>query len=63
MHTQARRPHKAVRIPERPPMTPSDHSSALERYEVGSIRFPDSDYYDRHLVLDHVVLPDDVTVR
>lgn len=44
-------------------MTLSDHSSALERYEVGSIRFPDSDYYDRHLVLDHVVLPDDVSHR
>ncbi len=37
--------------------------AGLERYEVGSIRFPDSDYYDRHLVLDHVVLPDAVTER
>ena len=34
-----------------------------ERYEVGSIRFPDSDYYDRHLILDHVVMPDDASHR
>ncbi|NCX98216.1 MAG: glycogen/starch/alpha-glucan family phosphorylase, partial [Planctomycetia bacterium] len=41
----------------------NDDATGLERYEVGGIRFPDSDYYDRHLVLDHVVLPDDVSPR
>jgi starch phosphorylase len=29
--------------------------SAVERYECGPFRFADNDYYDRHLVLDHVV--------
>jgi len=35
----------------------------LECYEVGSLRFPDRDYYDRHLVLNHVVLPDAASQR
>ena len=44
-------------------MIPPADRHPLDRYEVGSLRFPDSDYYDRHLVLDHVVLPDSVTDR
>ena len=27
----------------------------LKRYECGPLRFDDEDYYDRHLVFDHVV--------
>ena len=27
----------------------------LKRYECGPLRFDDDDYYDRHLVFDHVV--------
>ena len=27
----------------------------LERYQCGPFRFADDDYYDRHLVFDHVV--------
>src|SRR5262249_38696524 len=34
-------------------MTASAH--ILKRYECGPLRFDDEDYYDRHLVFDHVV--------
>ena len=30
-------------------------ANALKRYECGPLRFDDEDYYDRHLVFDHVV--------
>ena len=30
-------------------------TNALKRYECGPLRFDDDDYYDRHLVFDHVV--------
>ena len=30
-------------------------ANPLERYECGPFRFADDDYYDRHLVFDHVV--------
>jgi len=30
-------------------------ATLLERYECGPFRFADDDYYDRHLVFDHVV--------
>ena len=33
-------------------------ANVLERYECGPFRFADDDYYDRHLVFDHVVLQD-----
>ena len=29
--------------------------NVVERYECGPFRFADNDYYDRHLVFDHVV--------
>ena len=32
--------------------------STLDRYECGPFRFEDKDYYDRHLVFDHVVAPE-----
>ena len=30
-------------------------ADSLKRYECGPLRFDDEDYYDRHLVFDHVV--------
>ena len=30
-------------------------ANPLKRYEVGPLRFHDEDYYDRHLVFDHVI--------
>jgi starch phosphorylase len=35
----------------------------LERYECNGFRFPDRDYYDRHVVFDHVVSMDHATQR
>src|SRR6202453_1937314 len=35
----------------------------LERYECGPFRFADDDYYDRHLVFDHVVAEDKANTR
>ena len=31
----------------------------LKQYEVGAVRLRGEDYYDRHLVFDHVVRPED----
>ena len=35
----------------------------LERYECGPFRFADDDYYDRHLVFDHVVPEETASTR
>jgi starch phosphorylase len=35
----------------------------LERYECNGFKFPDRDYYDRHVVFDHVVRMEDATQR
>jgi starch phosphorylase len=35
----------------------------LERYECGPFRFEDKDYYDRHLVFDHVMAPEKASSR
>jgi glycogen phosphorylase len=35
----------------------------LERYECGPFRFADDDYYDRHLVFDHVVPEEKANTR
>ncbi|HEX3447501.1 MAG TPA: glycogen/starch/alpha-glucan phosphorylase [Isosphaeraceae bacterium] len=35
----------------------------LERYECGPFRFADDDYYDRHLVFDHVVALEKANTR
>ena len=35
----------------------------LERYETNGFKFPDRDYYDRHVVFDHVVRMEDATQR
>jgi len=35
----------------------------LARYECNGFRFPDRDYYDRHVVFDHVVRMDAATQR
>ncbi len=37
--------------------------SALSRYECGPLRFNDEDYYDRHVVFDHVVSLEKATAR
>ena len=36
---------------------------ALSRYECEGFKFPDRDYYDRHVVFDHVVPMDAATQR
>jgi starch phosphorylase len=38
-------------------------TNSLERYETGQFRFADDDYYDRHLVFDHVVQMESATRR
>ncbi len=38
-------------------------SDILEQYECGPFRFRDADYYDRHLVLDHVIAMDKASPR
>jgi starch phosphorylase len=38
-------------------------ANPLERYETGAFRFADDDYYDRHLVFDHVVAMEQATAR
>jgi starch phosphorylase len=38
-------------------------ANPLARYESGQFRFADDDYYDRHLVFDHVVSMDRATMR
>jgi starch phosphorylase len=35
----------------------------LERYECGPFRFADDDYYDRHLVFDHVIAEEKANIR
>jgi glycogen phosphorylase len=35
----------------------------LERFECNGFKFPDRDYYDRHVVFDHVVRMEDATQR
>ena len=35
----------------------------LERYECGPFRFADDDYYDRHLVFDHVIPEEKASAR
>jgi starch phosphorylase len=44
---------------------PDDGAKAdlLDRYECNGFRFPDRDYYDRHVVFDHVVRMDAATQR
>ncbi len=37
--------------------------NVLERYECGPFRFADNDYYDRHLVFDHVVRMEKASMR
>ncbi len=39
------------------------YSALLSRYEKGPFRFSRNDYYDRHLMLDHVVSMKDATTR
>jgi glycogen phosphorylase len=38
-------------------------ANLLERYECGPFRFADDDYYDRHLVFDHVVALEKANTR
>ena len=38
-------------------------TNVLERYECGPFRFADDDYYDRHLVFDHVVPEEKASAR
>jgi starch phosphorylase len=38
-------------------------TNLLERYECGPFRFADDDYYDRHLVFDHVVPEEKANTR
>ena len=38
-------------------------AKVLERYECGPFRFADDDYYDRHLVFDHVVPKENANPR
>ena len=38
-------------------------ANLLERYECGPFRFADDDYYDRHLVFDHVVPQEKANTR
>ena len=38
-------------------------ASPLKRYECGPLRFDDDDYYDRHLVFDHIVSLEKATSR
>jgi glycogen phosphorylase len=38
-------------------------ANLLERYECGPFRFADDDYYDRHLVFDHVVPSEKANTR
>jgi glycogen phosphorylase len=38
-------------------------TNVLERYECGPFRFADDDYYDRHLVFDHVVPEEKANAR
>ncbi len=38
-------------------------TNLLERYECGPFRFADDDYYDRHLVFDHVVAQEKANTR
>ena len=38
-------------------------ANVLERYECGPFRFADDDYYDRHLVFDHVVALEKANTR
>ncbi len=38
-------------------------ASPLKRYECGPLRFDDDDYYDRHLVFDHIVSLEKATAR
>ena len=37
--------------------------NVVERYECGPFRFADNDYYDRHLVFDHVVAMEKASKR
>src|SRR5688572_20624702 len=41
----------------------TSRSSTLKRYENGQFRFAGEDYYDRHLVFDHAVAPEDASQR
>ena len=38
-------------------------ANLLERYECGPFRFADDDYYDRHLVFDHIVALEQANTR
>ncbi len=38
-------------------------TDVLKQYECGSFRFHESDYYDRHLVFDHIVAADSANQR
>ena len=38
-------------------------ANLLERYECGPFRFADDDYYDRHLVFDHVIPEEKANTR
>ena len=38
-------------------------ANILDRYECGPFRFTDDDYYDRHLVFDHVILEEKADAR
>ena len=50
----ARKPHQA---------RPTRRPDPIARYECNGFRFPDRDYYDRHVVFDHVVALDTATQR
>src|SRR6185295_12704380 len=41
----------------------SAKTDALARFECDGFRFPDRDYYDRHVVFDHVIRMEDATQR
>jgi starch phosphorylase len=43
--------------------TADTKADLLERYECNGFKFPDRDYYDRHVVFDHVVGMDGATQR
>ena len=44
-------------------MSTAANTNLLKRYECGPIRFDDDDYYDRHLILDHVVTLERASLR
>jgi len=42
---------------------PETKTDLVARYECNGFRFPDRDYYDRHVVFDHVVAMETATQR